>query len=368
MGAPRFGRASSRRSRESCDYGRFRSVGQPASLMKARVAGPRPRRHVFDPFVCGISLLHRQPAVCLLSLASTVGSPPSTSDRALRGLSLSDQPRAGRIGARENECRALHGSPDRDAAREVIAVHARNVARWRKKKRGPDRLASKGAASTSGACSLPLESMAPQDSLETNHLAGHRVPCWHPESAANAAIRQDLSGSRPHPRPARARDHRDRPRSGLAHRDRPLPEPPKVTRLRRKRAARKRLPRLPPVVEALRRARDYQRRIATAEAKDRADLARQLGFSRARVTQVLYLMELAPEIQRWVEGLEPTSERPPVTERQLRDLARRWPDPGRPARRARADDRGGVGAGRGPGGLRGWPGVGCIIVCSLPFR
>jgi len=45
------------------------------------------------------------------------------------------------------------------------------------------------------------------------------------------------------------------------------------------------------------------------------------------VTQVLYLMELAPEIQRWVEGLEPTSERPPVTERQLRDLARQWPDP-----------------------------------------
>ncbi len=38
-------------------------------------------------------------------------------------------------------------------------------------------------------------------------------------------------------------------------------------------------------------------------------------------------MELAPEILRWVEGLRPTSERPPVTERQLRDLARRWPDP-----------------------------------------
>ena len=100
-------------------------------------------------------------------------------------------------------------------------------------------------------------------------------------------------------------------------------EPPKVTRLRKKRAVRKGPPKRPAVVEALRRARDYQRRIATGAAKDRADLARQLGFSRARVTQVLYLMELAPEIQRWVEGLAPTSERPPVTERQLRDLARR---------------------------------------------
>ncbi|MCG8556396.1 MAG: hypothetical protein MJD61_14065, partial [Proteobacteria bacterium] len=76
----------------------------------------------------------------------------------------------------------------------------------------------------------------------------------------------------------------------------PLPEPPKVTRLRKKRTARKKPPKLPPVVEALRRARDYQRRIATGEARDRADLARQLGFSRARATQVLYLMELAPEI------------------------------------------------------------------------
>ena len=73
-------------------------------------------------------------------------------------------------------------------------------------------------------------------------------------------------------------------------------------RLRRKRAAQKKPPKRPPVVEALRRARDYQRRIATAEAKDRADLARQLGFSRARMTQVLYLMELVPEIQRWVEA------------------------------------------------------------------
>lgn len=108
---------------------------------------------------------------------------------------------------------------------------------------------------------------------------------------------------------------------------RPLPEPPKVTRLRRKTAARKRPPKLPPVVGALGRAREYQRRVATGQAKDRADLARQLGFSRARVTQVLYLMELAPEIQRWVDGLEPTSDRPAITERQLRDLARLWPDP-----------------------------------------
>ena len=108
---------------------------------------------------------------------------------------------------------------------------------------------------------------------------------------------------------------------------RPLPEPPKVTRLRRKAEARRRPPTLPPVVNALQLAREYQRTIATREVESRAELARRLGLSRARVTQVLYLMELAPEIQRWIDGLEPTSERPLITERCLRHIARRWPDP-----------------------------------------
>lgn len=43
----------------------------------------------------------------------------------------------------------------------MIAQHARNVVRWRKKKRDPDRLASNGAASTKRGMFLPLESMAP---------------------------------------------------------------------------------------------------------------------------------------------------------------------------------------------------------------
>ena len=106
---------------------------------------------------------------------------------------------------------------------------------------------------------------------------------------------------------------------------RPLPEPPKVTRLRKKAAAR-RPPKLPPVVEALRRAKEYERLLDGGEVKTRADLARRLGLSRARVTQVMYLLELAPEIRRYVEALEPTTERPFITERRLRALAR-VPDP-----------------------------------------
>ena len=179
-----------------------------------------------------------------------------------------------------------------------------------------------------GTCRGSYCSVAPQDSLDTNLLAADIVfqagklsldpiPHFHKENPELVQVRV---------RPEREITETDQG-IDMPIETRPLPEPPKVTRLRRKWVARKKPPKLPPVVEALRRAREYQRRIATGGAKDRADLARQLGFSRARVTQVLYLMELAPEIQRWVRGLEPTSDRPPVTERQLRDLARRWPDP-----------------------------------------
>ena len=143
--------------------------------------------------------------------------------------------------------------------------------------------------------------MAPQNSLETNHLAADIV-----FRAGTLSLLPTPRFDKQNPEVVRIRVRPEReitevdPGVDLPIETRPLPELPKVTRLRKKRAARKKPPRLPPVVEALRRAPDYQRRIATGEAKDRADLARQLGFSRARVTQVLYLMELAPEIQRWV--------------------------------------------------------------------
>ena len=126
--------------------------------------------------------------------------------------------------------------------------------------------------------------MAPQDSLETNHLAADIVfragtlsllptPRFDKQSPEVVRIRV---------RPEREITEVD-PGVDLPIETRPRPEPPKVTRLRKKRAARRKPPELPPVVAALQRARDYQRRIATGEAKDRADLARQLGFSRARV-------------------------------------------------------------------------------------
>ena len=53
----------------------------------------------------------------------------------------------------------------------------------------------------------------------------------------------------------------------------------------------------------------------------RADLARHLGISRAKITQILNLLKLAPEIQNSIAGLEETNERLRVlTERRLRPL------------------------------------------------
>ncbi len=103
---------------------------------------------------------------------------------------------------------------------------------------------------------------------------------------------------------------------------RPAPEPPKVTRQRRKAEARKRPPALPVIVVVLRRAREYQQMIDRREAANRAELARKLGLTRARVTQILHLLDLAPEIQAYLDALAPSTTRFPLTESRLRDIAR----------------------------------------------
>ena len=61
-------------------------------------------------------------------------------------------------------------------------------------------------------------------------------------------------------------------------------------------------------------------------ARDRAEVARRLGLSRARVTQLLYLTMLAPELQAAVLELQAVDGVEPVCERQVRAVARagRW--------------------------------------------
>jgi hypothetical protein len=68
--------------------------------------------------------------------------------------------------------------------------------------------------------------------------------------------------------------------------------------------------------------------IAGGHLPDQADVARRLGVTRARVTQLLALLQLAPDLQERVLFLEAVDGIEPLTERGLRVVtrARSWAD------------------------------------------
>jgi hypothetical protein len=74
------------------------------------------------------------------------------------------------------------------------------------------------------------------------------------------------------------------------------------------------------VVEFLRKAVEWQRQLDSGEVRNRAEIARREGITRARVTQVIGLLELAPEIQERILSLPVTHHRSLVTERALRPV------------------------------------------------
>jgi len=77
------------------------------------------------------------------------------------------------------------------------------------------------------------------------------------------------------------------------------------------------------VTLALVRAHLMQRELDSGRAKSLADLALQLGLTRARVTQLMDLLLLAPDIQEEVLLLRRTgTRREPISERDLRSIVR----------------------------------------------
>ena len=76
------------------------------------------------------------------------------------------------------------------------------------------------------------------------------------------------------------------------------------------------------VAQMLALAHRLEAAIENGDYRDRADVARQLGFTRARVTQLLDLTLLAPGIQEQVLDLEAIDGREPLTERGLRAVVR----------------------------------------------
>lgn len=101
----------------------------------------------------------------------------------------------------------------------------------------------------------------------------------------------------------------------------PVAEPPPSTRPSR-------------AAQMLAIAHDFQRLIDSGEVPDRAVLAAQIGLTRARITQIMDLLLLAPDIQAAIlVGLDTSG-----TERQFRRVARHldWADQRRNWRPANA--------------------------------
>ncbi len=89
------------------------------------------------------------------------------------------------------------------------------------------------------------------------------------------------------------------------------PAPPAPEPLRPLRAAR-----------MLALAHRLQAMIDAGEVEDRASLARNLGFTRARITQLLDLLLLAPDIQEALLDMQVPPGRDPFTEHDLRQVVR----------------------------------------------
>jgi len=82
-----------------------------------------------------------------------------------------------------------------------------------------------------------------------------------------------------------------------------------------------RVPKAPRVVELLRKAIEWQALLESGTVSTQSDIACQEGITRARVTQVMRFLRLAPEIREKILSLPDTLHRPPMTERMLRSIA-----------------------------------------------
>ena len=67
-------------------------------------------------------------------------------------------------------------------------------------------------------------------------------------------------------------------------------------------------------------AREYKRMIDNGQVKNQANLARKLGVSRARVTQILNLLILNKDIIRKIEQIGDLIDRKVISERELRKI------------------------------------------------
>lgn len=81
-------------------------------------------------------------------------------------------------------------------------------------------------------------------------------------------------------------------------------------------------PRTPRVKELLQKASEWRDLLESGKVATKAEIARREGITRARVTQVMGLLRLAPEIQRHILAMPDSLHCPTVTERAIRHLVK----------------------------------------------
>jgi hypothetical protein len=79
-------------------------------------------------------------------------------------------------------------------------------------------------------------------------------------------------------------------------------------------------PKTPQVAEFLRKAKEWQRQLDTGEICTPADIARREGVTRARVTQVMGMLRLTPEIQEQILSMPVCKGRALISERRIRTI------------------------------------------------
>ena len=86
--------------------------------------------------------------------------------------------------------------------------------------------------------------------------------------------------------------------------------------------------RIPRITRLMALAIKFQEMVRRGEVRDYADLARLGYVSRARITQIMNLLNLAPDIQEEILHADLSRPGGPPTERHLRELASlvRWSD------------------------------------------
>ena len=75
------------------------------------------------------------------------------------------------------------------------------------------------------------------------------------------------------------------------------------------------------MVELLRKAIEWQALLESGTIASQSQIARREGITRARVTQIMCMLRLAPEIRAQILSMPDAVHRLPVTERMLRPIA-----------------------------------------------